>query len=183
MIDEQQSSNTQINLATVQRNAGRDYHEYFMPSSIKLFLATQTKDTLDRIALDNSRFFRYRFGFEPSRVVRQQVLDIQNKYDLTDREMRELRHSGQLQFTHTEAKLAPARWLPYAGWIQLAFLSLICTSMVVSIAYSKAPPLKLLFVQTFVAASWFGGALVLKYLYIAPWRILKRSGAISATAL
>ena len=40
-MEEQQDTDTiQLNLAKFQRNAGRDYNEYFIPSNIKLVLAT-----------------------------------------------------------------------------------------------------------------------------------------------
>lgn len=48
------------------------------------------------MALNNSDFFRQRFGFEPSKLARQQVLEIQEKHELSDREVRWLRRSGQL---------------------------------------------------------------------------------------
>lgn len=173
----------QINLGMEQRNAGRDYHEYFIPGSIKLLLATRPQDELDRMARDNSRLFRYRFGFEPPKVVRQQVLDIQKKYDLTDQEIRWLRHAGQLQISYKEARLVPSRLMPAAGWLQLAMLSLVCIVMVFQISFSTAPAWKQALGQLFVSGFWFGSAWILNNLYLAPWRTLKRTGAIPETKM
>jgi hypothetical protein len=79
-MKEQQSApqdSIQINLIGEQRKATGDYNEYFIPGSIKLVLATWTQEKRNSMALNNSNFFRYRFGFEPSKVARQQVLEIQ----------------------------------------------------------------------------------------------------------
>ena len=183
MRDDQQINTTQINLGMTQRNAAGDYHEYFVPGSIKLFLATQTKEELDRIALDNSRLFHYRFGFEPSKkAVRQQMLDIQNKYELTDREMRGLRTSGQMHISRTEAKLKPTRLIPIAGWIQLTLISLICIPAAFGIAFSVAPAWKQALGELAILGFWFAQAGFFIKQFIAPWRILKCSGAISTTS-
>lgn len=178
MNEDQQNNNTQINLGMEQRNAGRDYHEYFMPGSIKLFLATRPKEELDRLALNNPRLFCYRFGFEPPKLVRQRVLEIQNEHDLSDREVRSLRHSGQLSTSRTEATLKPSRLMPIAGWLQLGILCLICIPMALHVANSTAPAWKQMLGLLFVCVFWFGGAWVLNNLYIAPWRILKGSGIV-----
>ncbi len=168
----------QINLGTDQRNAAGDYHEYFIPGSIKLVLATWSKAKLDETALDNSTMFRYRFGFEPPMVVRKQVLDIKNQYDLTDREVRWQRHSGQLIISRNEARLKPALVLPIAGWILSFILSLVCIGMVFIIASSAAPAWKQALGEITVFGIWFGVFWIINILHFAPWRAIKRSGGI-----
>lgn len=182
--EDQHGETTQLNYALEQRNAGRDYHEYFVPGSIKLLLATCSQEELNRMALDNSRLFRYRFGFEPpKKVVRQQVLDIQKQYELTDEEVRWMRHAGQLQISRNEAKLVPSRLMPATGWLQLAMLSLVCIALVFQIAFSAAPAWKQGLGQLVVSILWFGGAWGLNSLFLAPWQTLKRSGAIPGTKM
>lgn len=39
----QDAPKMQLNLAKLQRNAGRDYNEYFMPRNIRMVLATTPK--------------------------------------------------------------------------------------------------------------------------------------------
>lgn len=170
----------QVNLATHQRNAGRDYHEFFVPGSIKLLLATKTKEELDRMAIDNSRLFNYRFGFEPPTIVRKQVLTIQQKYDFTDREVRWLKRAGQLQISRKEAKLVPSRLMPITGWIQLVAFSLVCVAMTFQIAFSSNPAWQQALGQLLVSGFWFGGLSIMNTLYLAPWRALERSGALAA---
>ena len=170
----------QINLGSEQRNAARDFNEYVIPGSIKLVLATWTEEKRNRTALDNSNLFRYRFGFEPPKVVRQQVIEIQQKHDLTDREVRWLHRSGQLKVTRTEAKLIPSRLMPAAGWIQVSILSFFCLAMTLQIAASNAPAWKQALGQLIISGLWFGGACMLNSLLLAPWRTLKRAGVVKA---
>lgn len=177
--NQNQTEIVQMNLAPIQRNAGRDYHEYFVPSSIKLVLATWSKADLDEQALDNSVMFRHRFGFEPSTVVRKQVLDIKNKYDLSDREVCWLRRSGHLSVTQKEAKIKPTRLMPWIGWMQLILYSFLFIGLGMQIALSTAPAWKQGLGEIAVGVLCFCMFWVMNTLYIAPWHTLKRSGAVS----
>ena len=104
-MEEQQDTETiQLNLAKFQRNAGRDYNEYFIPSNIKLVLATTPQAELDALAEDNGRMFRYRFGFSATRPVRRQVIELQQAYDLSDSEIRWLKHACRTCCMRSEAK-------------------------------------------------------------------------------
>jgi hypothetical protein len=181
--EDQQNSQTQLNLAETLRNAGRDYHEHSMSGSIKLFLTISTMAELRRVATDNSRLFRHRFGFEPSnKAVREQVLAIQAKYDYTDRDIRLLHQSGQLSISPDGiVTLKPSWIMPFVGYIQLFILSVVCAALIVHVGYSSAPAWKLMIGQVIAGAFWFGGAWALNRLYIAPWRILKRSGVVAST--
>ena len=170
---------TQLNLALEQRTAGRDYHEYFIPGSIKLVLATWSKEKLDSVAKVNERMFLYRFGFKATRVAREKVIDFQNKYDLSDSEVRWLKRSGHLRVTRTEMNIDASRFMPVAGVVQLPVLSLVFIGMIFQVAYSAAPAWKQGLGQTSLALLWFGGATLLYKLYLAPWRTLKESGAIT----
>jgi hypothetical protein len=181
MSENNSQETVQINLAEDQRNAARDYHEYFVPGSVRLALATWSKAKLDEIALDNSTMFRHRFGFEsPMAVVRKQVLDIKNQYELSDREIRWLRHSGQLIISRKEAKLKPARMLPITGWILSTLLGLTCAGMLFIIVFSTAPAWKHALGEIVVSAIWMGTFWILNLLHFAPYRALKDSGAIHA---
>ncbi len=178
-MEEQQDANTiQLNLAKFQRNAGRDYNEYFIPSNIKLVLATTPQADLDALAEDNGRMFRYRFGFSVTRPVRQKVIALQQTYDLSDSEIRWLKHAGHLRISRTDMTIDPSRLMPITGWIQLTIFSIVCIGMIFQVAFSGAPEWKLALGQTILGAIWFAGASVLLKLYVMPWTTLKRSGAI-----
>lgn len=142
-------------------------------------LATWPKEKLDRLAKNNEWMFRYRFRFTATRVVREKVIDLLNKYDLSDGDVRWLKRSGHLRASRTEMDIDPSRFMPVAGWVQLTVFSLLCTAMIFQIAFSTAPAWKQGLGQMSLALLWFGGAALIYKLYVAPWRTLKASGAIS----
>lgn len=180
-MEEQQNTDTiQLNLAKFQRNAGRDYNEYFIPSNIKLVLATTPQAELDEQAKDNGRMFRYRFGFWATRPVRRQIIELQQTYDLSDSEIRWLKHAGHLRVSRADMTVDASRLMPITGWIQLGIFSIVCIAMIFQVAFSGAPEWKQGLGQTLLAVFWFAGALMLFKLFIAPWLTLKRSGAIAS---
>ena len=166
----------QVNLGNEQRTAGRDYYELVSPGSVEMLLLNSSRAKLDRMALDNSRLFRRRFSFEPPQAVRRQVLELQKRYDLTDREIRSLRYSGQMIISRTVAKLEATRLAPLTGWLQLSMLSIVCLDLILHITSSSAPLLRQIWGGSLVGATWIAGAWMLNYLYLAPWRLLKRVG-------
>lgn len=179
MSEDIKHETVQLNLAPIQRNAGRDFNEYFVPGSVKLFLATSYKDELDALALDNSVLFRHRFGFEPSTKVRKQVLDIKNQYDLTDREIRSIHRAGHLVVAKQEARIKPDRMMPLAGWIQLVPVILLYLSVGIQIAFSTAPTWKQGLGEAALIGIGLGVLWLLNAFYIAPWYTLKRSGLVA----
>ncbi len=176
MTDHQRPEVVQINLATDQRNAARDYHEIRMPDSIKVYLATMPSEQLDREAVDNERLFTYRFGFDAPRVVREKIIAIKQQHDFTDYNIRWLRRSGQINIKRTEVTLAPSRSMVVIGWVQLTIFSLVCLAGLFQVVFSSAPAWKQALGQLAVAAVWLASAWVIHRLYIAPWRMLQRAG-------
>ena len=174
----QDAPKMQLNLAKLQRNAGRDYKEYFMPRNIRMVLATTPEEELDDIAESNGRMFRYRFGFEATPPVRQQVIELREKYELSDGDIRWLKRAGHLRISRTGVTIDPSRLMPIAGWIQITLFSILCVGMIFQVAFSGAPEWKQGLGQTLVAILWFAGASLLFKCHIAPWNTLKRSGAI-----
>ena len=178
MTDEEAGTNYQINVADSQRNAQRDYIEVLAPQSMKLYLVMAPQAHIDEQTLGNSGLFRHRFGFEAARhEVRAQVLAIQKRLEITDREMRWQRYSGQLQVTRTSATLKPDRMMPVLGWVQLSLFSLIFVAWVFQIGLSGTPAWKQILGQFAVAVVWSGVASVLLKLYIEPWNLLRKVGA------
>jgi hypothetical protein len=60
------------------------------------------------------RHHRGLIQFTP-RVVREQVIDFQNQYDLSDAEIRWLKRAGHLRITRTEFKVDASRLMPIYG--------------------------------------------------------------------
>ena len=180
-MQEDQNNITPLNLVLEQRNAGRDYHEYFIPGSIKMTLATWPKAKLDGTAAENERFFAYRFGFVATRVVRQKIIEFQNRYDFSDSEIRWLKRASHLRSTRTELIVDPGRLMPIAGWIQLTILSAICISAILLLGFSPSSEWKRSLGQVAMGGLWlFVGIFLFRY-FVAPWQTLKRSGAIQKT--
>ncbi|WKJ90221.1 hypothetical protein QZJ86_19750 [Methylomonas montana] len=186
-MNKQQNQNhnhnsTQLNFGGIQRNASRDYYEYLVASSLKLLLAWTPTAELDRRSLDNPKLFKCRFGFAPPTIIRKQVIAIRRQYDFTDQQIRWLRYSGLLKITAQEAKLAPSQLIFMAGWLQLVLVSLVCSSMLFQITYPTAivPAWKQMAGYLFICGYWMMMAWPLGKLYLEPWYVLKRAGALAA---
>lgn len=175
MPETTQPAMMQLNLADSQRNAGRDYFEVLAPGSMEIFMASRSGEELDRIALGNEHLFRHRFGFHANKAVRQQVLEIKQRYDMTDHDVRWLCRSTQMVIRGDQARISPDRITPVIGWLSFFALSFVCTGMMLQITLSGEPAWKQLLGLLFVGSLWFGMAWGLRVFYIAPWRIMKRA--------
>lgn len=183
MHDIPEIDRAQLNVALEQRAAGRDYHEYFIPGSIKLLLATSSKAKLDELAIDNERLFAYRFGFTATPSVRPQVIAFQNKYELLDDEIRWLKRASHLRVTRKELIVDTSRLMPMYGWFQVALISLIFATAILQLAgVDSAVPWKRDLTQIGLGALWFGIAGVLVKMFVTPWRTLKKAGVIDPLA-
>lgn len=183
MSDTPHFDSAQLNLALEQRAAGRDYHEYFIPGSIKLLLATASKTKLDEMAMGNERFFKYRFGFNATSTVRQQVIDFQTKYDLLDNEIRWLRRAGHLRVTRQELIVDTSRLMPMYGWFQVTLISLVFAAAILQLAgLETAIPWKRDLTQIGLGAIWFCIAGILIKMFVNPWRTLKQAGILNTMA-
>lgn len=167
----------QLNLGERSRVAAGDYYEIAVPESIKTFLATTPSEVLDNLTEDNEDLFNYRFGFRINRAGRTQVMAIKQRHDLTDKEIRDLRHAGVLSLKRGDIKLTRSLILPIIGWFYAVLFSLICAAFILA-AQSAASSnwkqdLSLVIVCTcWLASMWFVGKV-----HIAPRRLLKEVGA------
>ena len=181
MSDTPQFDSAQLNFALEQRAAGRDYHEYFIPGSIKLLLATASKTKLDELAMDNERLFKYRFGFNATSQVRPQLIAFQNKYDLLDDEIRWLKRAGHLRVTRRELVVDTSRLMPMYGWFQITLISLVFAAAILQMAGAEhAPAWKRDLIQICLGLTWFCVGGLLMKMFIAPWGTLKQTGIVVA---
>ena len=181
MQQEPQDHVVQLNLATEQRNAGRDYHEHVAPGSVELMLATWDMDKLDRQAQANPYMFKLRYGFDATTVVRAKVMRFQKRYDVSDREVRGLKQSGTIRTTRTDMTIDTNRAMPILGWTQLVFFTLVIGLMVLPIGLSDAPEWKQGLGLMLLGGLWFCIAWMLHKLYIGPWQILKHAGVVGGS--
>lgn len=170
---------SQLNLGKANRNAGRDYYEMLIPGSIKLVLATTKRERLNEMAQDNNYLFKYRFGFEATTPVRKQVIDMLTRYDLSDKEVRILKRSGQLVINRTKATLKkPSRWITIFGWAYVVFIGLVVFARLYALTQNQELETAGQILQVILTYVIFSIVLwVVLSLFILPGRILKQSGA------
>ena len=72
-----------------------------------MVLALTPSAQLDDMTVDQEHLFPYRFGFDANRSIRAQIIALKHQYDLTDMDIRSLRHAGQLIIRGDQAKLTP----------------------------------------------------------------------------
>ena len=168
----------QLNLGDFSRISGRDYIEINAPDSIKMFLATTPSAELDERAIDNEYLFRYRFGFFANRAVRANIIALKSEHELTDEEVRSLRHAGQLSIKRHEAKIAPDQLMPAVGWLYAFVLSVVCSVCCLVISSSSAPSWKQGVGLMAVCTFWLGTIWFVSKFHISPWRLLKQVGVV-----
>ena len=170
---------SQLNLGKSNRNAGRDYYEMLIPGSIKLVLATQSCERLNEMAQDNNYLFKYRFGFEATTPVRKQVIDMLKRYDLSDKEIRILKRSGQLVINRTNAKLKkPSHWVMALGWFYVGLVGLAVFARLFTLTQNKELESVEQALQVALTYAVFALVIwVIMTIFILPGRILRQSGA------
>ncbi len=178
LADEEAGKNHQLNVALEQRNALRDYHEHQFSGSIKTILATWPRDKLDRVALDNGRMFAHRFGFEATRPVRQMILDLQKRFDFSDREIRSLKRAGYLRIERDNVRIEASRAWHIVSWFQLAFLLLLGFTIFLCVETSHLLPLKRFVAEMVILGGLTGCVYLFHLFFLEPWRVLTRSRAI-----
>ena len=85
-----------LNIGYQQRVSGGDYFEFRKYDSVDLLLATETKENLNNLAINNERVFQKRFGFYASEGIRKQFVEMISEIDLSDHEIKWLKRAGFL---------------------------------------------------------------------------------------
>ena len=173
-----QANTTNINIADQQRNASRDYYEFNLMPSIKVYMATRSDDDLDRVAATNQRMFKYRFGLTANSTVRSKIIAIKSRYNLTDPEVKALLGSGQIRIKQQEVLATPDRLSPILGFVLLVIVSVICGLNIFSISVAQASPWRALIALGMIFIIWGICIYYTKKFMVTPWRILERSGIL-----
>lgn len=160
------------------RTAGRDYVEHRQIKDIRLLLNTESKESLDELALKNERFFARRFGFIASTEIRQQLIDFQNQYDLTDRHIVWLKYTGFLLVRRNTLQVEKSAIVMLFGYSQAAILSLIFLICLVNFLFSNklspdAGEIMLFITLLYIAFMW-----VVDKAFLGPHRCLRDKGII-----
>ncbi|MGP1716435.1 MAG: hypothetical protein ACTS9Y_04590 [Methylophilus sp.] len=173
-----QANTTNINIADQQRNANRDYYEFNLASSMRVYMSTRSDDDLDRIAATNQRMFKYRFGLTANATVRSKIIAIKRRYNLTDPEVRALVGSGQISVKQHEVFATPDRVSPVLGFVFFVIVSFICGLNIFSISIAQTSPWTVFIALGMIFSVWGLCIYYTKKFMVAPWRILERSGIL-----
>ena len=144
---------------------------------------TSRERAADRAAIDDEREFIRRFGFDWSRRDRVALIALKHRCDLTDREIRLLRWTGNLRRRNGTVTLASARWAAIFGR---------CLAVVMFCQFALAVLLQMLTIHHALSPAQFGKlygvtAFVLAMVwlvhlgYIKPWLIEQRVMKCAAT--
>ena len=167
----------QLNLGSGARIAAHNYIETTFLGSVKVYLATTPSEQLDAEAINNERLFIQRFGMDVPRPVREQIIGLKARFDLTDAECRWLRRSGQIRVTRKEARLVPDRLLPAVGLFYALMTAIVFGSGLIAISFATAPAWKQGLVTAVLLSCGIGALWVIDHVFIAPWRRLGLVGA------
>lgn len=131
-------------------------------------------DRADHEALEEEQAFRHRFWFTVNRARREKVLTLKHDADLTDREVRLLWWTSNLDLNGPEAKITASRIVQVWGYIQMVILVLLML-----IGIMKAVEAADRTVQQLVAVAIAEGILAMillgiEYLYVRPFQVLRR---------
>lgn len=115
----------QIQTGNHSKSAARDYVEIHQYLSEKCWLLQASLEEKDRFALNDEAYFKRRFGFNAPLEQRNDVIEIKNKFDFTDKEIRLLKFSGLLTAKKGLRTSICAYRSVYLFGITYIFLSLI----------------------------------------------------------
>jgi hypothetical protein len=128
----------------------------------------------DREALEEEKAFRRRFGFIVNRTRRQKVLKLKHTADLTDREIRMLWWTYNLDLNPDHARITATNLLQAWGYIQIGTFCLLMLQgfwMAINAESRTLSHLVMLAIVELVLALLLGGA---DWLYVRPNQIRQR---------
>lgn len=128
----------QIQTGNHSKSAARDYVEIHQYLNEKCWLLQASLEEKDRLALNDEAYFKRRFGFNAPLEQRRDVIEIKNKFDFTDKEIRLLKFSGLLtarKGKNTSIRACRGVYIFGIIYLILTFI-LILTPAIISIYYS-----------------------------------------------
>lgn len=175
MKPEIQTASTQPHIGSEQCSPTRYSYEFNRLQDINLVLATWPAEKLDAAAIENSRFFKARFGFDACTVVRLKVVAFQRRFDLTDNQIHFLQRAGFLRAERSGLRVESCTLL---GWTQIALLVFMNLLILDTISIAHVPSWqKYLGLILFIVISVTSREWVSKS-YVKPKRLLQACGAL-----
>ena len=128
----------QIQTGNHSKSAARDYVEIHQYLNEKCWLLQASIEEKDRLALNDEAYFKKRFGFNAPLEQRRNVIEIKNKFDFTDKEIRLLKFTGLLtarKGKHTSICACRSVYIFGILYLFLIFISIL-TPAIISFFYS-----------------------------------------------
>lgn len=171
----------QTNIGSEQRNAARDYLEFHNQTSVAFVLSTWSAQKLDRTAIENSRFFEERYGFQAPKPARIKFIEYQRKHELLDIEASSLKKTGFIQITRQDIRVDTSLLMPALGWFQMLLLIGMVALMLQVILTSQVPDLEKIFGTGLLSSIFLATAAWIIKTCIRPRQLLNECGALRPT--
>lgn len=132
-------------------------------------------EELDRQVIVDERAFIARFGFDRPRRYRESLIQLKHTKDLTDREIRLLKHTGSLRFDARGVRLAASHSIAIFGRMVIGWLGLqmIYAWDLATHSTIHTPFLMLRFAALMLLLMGIGWGI--HQIYVRPWLIQQRT--------
>ncbi|MDF0379019.1 hypothetical protein [Methylophilus sp. YYY-1] len=177
MIDNENLSQ-QKNLGEHQRIAGRDFNDHSVThyADLKGFLLMINESELDKLSINNSDFFKSRFGKNLEKHWCEQIIDLKWEYGLTRFQTKVLLLVGAIRIDHKTNSVVfnHDKILYWYALLHIVMISLYSLAGSIVVLSSSASLSKQFFAQLAIAATWCITVWVFHIVFIYPYKLLKR---------
>lgn len=182
MMQADNQTTTQINIAEKQRNAGNNFYEYHIQhfNDPKVLMLSLPEKELDQLSIDNGRHFHYRFSKDFNQNIRKKVISLKQQHQWTDAEIRKLLVTGGISVNRRtdEVTLYCEHYSYYCAWVLIAATSAYYTMLILLESSASNPEAWRAMLAQLAAASMCAVTLwVFNWMFISPYHLLKRTNA------
>ncbi|PKO42363.1 MAG: hypothetical protein CVU29_11895 [Betaproteobacteria bacterium HGW-Betaproteobacteria-22] len=180
MMQANNQTTTQINIADEQRNAGNNFYECHIQhiNDPKVLMLSLPEKELDQLSIENGRHFQYRFGRDLNHNIRKKIITLKQQYHWTDPEVRKLLVTGGIRVNRRtdEVTLYRERYSYYSAWVLIAATSAYYTMLILLMSSASTPEAWRQVLAQFMAASMCAATLwVFNWMFISPYHLLQRT--------
>ncbi len=165
---------SQISHGEHARTAGRDYFEVMVVQSARAVLETAPEETVNKISVNNPRFFRFRFGWNWPKLYRKALVRFSQEHEFTDGQIKGLYRSGNLKCTPTGISVLGSRTKFWVGLMIAIYINAIY-ALPISLNWQRIQSDALLAIRTVEVVSV---SIVFTWstykVFIEPWLLMTR---------
>ena len=175
---EDQVNQQQINIAEIQRNAGRDFHEYHIHviQNPKLLLMVLPESELDKLSINNEQNFKLRFGRNYNLEMRKSIIEFKHRYQWTAKDIRQLLVTGGIQINRNSQTVTIYRepYSYFAAWLLMGLASIYYFGFILILS-NLPQSLKVLMAQFITASICVATLWLFHWAFISPYHLLARA--------